>query len=988
MENTNKLNKLKSIFSKKEIFQPNQFSTQNDLLNYYASLAFYHPDIIIVFSRDGEMIAVDHAKIQMLIGKSIYELKDINGHISKTTYKTLKSAFTKTLKGQPEKFEIEVKHLDQHSLFLVITFIPIKNEGNVEGVYLIVSNVTEKVTLRKELLLREKHLNNAQKVAQIGSWEYQIKEDKLYCSDYFYHLYGLDKQEFMGINTPLELVHPDDYDFVKKTIEEAIRNGKNFYIHFRIYHGKNQSIRFLKVHAEVYFEDGKPVKIIGITRDVSYQTQLENQLIEQNDNYEYIFDNLTSGIWMRESIGGEFIFASKGLEEILDIPVSRLYENSEIWFDLIHPNYHEVLENSMSLISEGKSIQTIYRLISGKGKSKWLLEQVVPRINEQAQVTNVFGLVIDITHEMEIEEKLHYLSNHDSLTGLPNQRDLYERIDMLCLKKEEPFVIFYMDIDRFNVINDSLGYSIGDEALKAIAKRFETLTPQDGYLARLSNNNFIMILKNYQTKRDIYKLAEKIIHTTKTPLMVQEYELHVSTSIGITFFPEEGINKKTLLENAHSALIQAKKQGKSTYQSSSYLTDISSYKKYVLDRDMQKAIANEEFELYFQPQVEPVRGQICGAEALIRWNHKEWGLIAPGEFIPLAEENHLINSITDWVIVKVCAYLKEWKEEGFTLQPISINVPPIRFIKKGLLDFVKYQVELYDIPASLLEFEITESTLLKSEKNVLSTIEGLKELGVKIAIDDFGTGYASLDSLRNFKPDTIKIDRVFIKNISEDNPLEKGIISSTLFLGKSLGMKVVAEGVEEHQQLNFLKQNECDVVQGYIYSKPVRVDTFKKLLSTGYLKAEKRRKQVVFDERRKYYRYQFPFPIAGEMTIIEMNGNKVNVGSTPILIENISLGGLKIVSSLKLPVISTMKFNFRFQILNEQFDTAGIIKWYEEDSLDIFYYGISMELNRITEDRLASVINKLSAFHKKNEKIPDTNFIYEDAHTYLRKKFL
>ncbi|WP_246027593.1 MULTISPECIES: EAL domain-containing protein [Lysinibacillus] len=989
MENTKKINKLKSIFTKKEVFQNNHISTQhnsNELLNYYSSLAFYHPDIIIVFSREGDIVALDNEKITALIGETIIEMADLKKFIPHASYKNLTPAFTRALKGQPNKIEVEVKNTSKKSLYLLITFIPIKNADHIEGVYSIIMNVTEKVTLRHQLLLREKHLNHAQEIAEIGSWEYVIAEDRLYCSDYFYYIFGLDKTEYINIDIPFQLIHPHDYDVVNEAVREAITTGTAFSIHFRIIHGKNKSIRYLKVHAEVYFEDGKPAKIIGVTNDVSYQIQLENQLIEQNENYQYIFDNLTSGIWMRESAGGKFIFASKGLETILDIPVSKLYEDSNVWYKMIHPNYHQELKNSMRLITEGRSIQTIYRLISGNGKIKWLLEQVVPRINEQGHVTNIFGLVIDITHEMEIEEKLFYLSNHDSLTGLPNQRDLYERLDRLCFKKEEPFAIFYMDIDRFNLINDSLGYSVGDEALKAIARRFETLTPKDGYLARLGNNDFIMLVPNFETKKQVYHLAEKIIHATEAPFTVLDYEFHVSTSIGITFFPEEGLDKLLLLENAHTALLHAKKQGKNNYQLSSHLTDISSFKKYVLDRDMRKAINNEEFELYFQPQVDPTNGKICGAEALIRWNHKEWGLISPGEFIPLAEENHLINSITDWVIEKVCSFIQDWKEKGLTVHPISINIPPIRFIKKGLLEFVKQQVEIYDIAAHLLEFEITESTLLKNEINVLTTINGLKDLGVTIAIDDFGTGYSSLDSLRKFSPHTIKIDRTFIKNISEDNALEKGIISSTLYLGKTLGMKVVAEGVEEYEQLNFLKQNECDRIQGFIYSKPVRIATFEKMLETGFLKAEKRRKKVIIVERRKYFRFHLPYPIEGEMTIIEMNGNKVHVGSSPILIENISLGGIKLLSSLKLPVNSNMKFSFKFKVLNEIFETTGTIRWIEGDPLDVFSYGVSFELNRVTEDRLASVINKLSGYSKKNEKIPDTNFVYEEAHIFLKKK--
>lgn len=255
---------------------------------------------------------------------------------------------------------------------------------------------------------------------------------------------------------------------------------------------------------------------------------------------------------------------------------------------------------------------------------------------------------------------------------------------------------------------------------------------------------------------------------------------------------------------------------------------------------MRKAILNEEFELYFQPKVEPIRGQIYGAEVLIRWNHNEWGAISPSEFIPIAEENQMINLITDWVIKRVLSLLKEWKAQGYLLRTLSVNVPPIRFMRDGLVELVREQLQINDIPAKYLELEVTESTLLRSDKIVLSKIEELKKLGIKIAIDDFGTGYASFDLLRKFHPDTLKIDQVFVQNIHHENEMDRGIISSILYLAKTLEMKVVAEGVEELHQIEFLKQQECDFIQGYLFSPPVSQSEYERLMKIGYLKPKKK----------------------------------------------------------------------------------------------------------------------------------------------------
>ncbi|RUL48626.1 EAL domain-containing protein [Lysinibacillus antri] len=990
MNKTKKSNKLKELFLGKEPHQNMNISLNSEssrLLDYYSSLALYHPDIVIVFSRDSEIVTIDNKKVHALLGLNIQNVEDLYKILSQDNYRKLESAFYNTLRGNSEKHEVEIKTISNQSIFMVITFIPIKHDGEVEGVYLIAANVTEKVQLKNRLALSEKHLNSAQQITKIGSWEYLIEEDQLYCSEHFHHIFGIDKDDCISMEDPFKLVHPHDYEDAYQKVQIAIEKGESFVNQFRIKHGRNNDIRYIKVHAEVYFKEQHPYKIIGIIKDETYQIELENQLTVVKDNFYYMFDNITSGIWMKESLDDKFVYVSKALETISAIPLKRLYEEKHLWYNMIQPDCYGVIEEGIKDLSKGKSVEAVYRIINGDGKTKWILEQIVPKIDVHGNITNLFGLITDITSEMETKEQLTYISNYDALTNLPNQKSLYDHLDKLC-EKDEPFAVLYLDIDRFNIINDSLGYQIGDEALKLLANRFSSMIPNNVYLSRLSSNDFIMVVQNYNSKKDIHKLAEKIIRETEVPFIIQNYELHVSTSIGITFFPEEGKDKLVLLENAHTALYKAKREGKNNYQLSSHLTDISSYKKYVLDRDMRKAILNEEFELYFQPQVEPRYGKICGAEALIRWNHKEWGLVSPGEFIPLAEENHMINNITDWVIQKVFSYIRDWMDKGYEVRPISINIPPIRFIKKGLLTFVKRQLELHKVPAHYIEFEITEGSLLKSDKKVIKTIEGLKELGINFAIDDFGTGYASLDSLRKFKPNTIKIDKTFIKHIGDEDGVEKGIISSAMHLSKVLGMKVVAEGVEEFEQLKFLKQNECDLIQGYIYSKPVRVKTFEKLLKQGYLKAEKSNRKIVLVEKRKYYRFQFPFPIEGEMTIVEVNGKGVNVGKSPVLIENIGLGGVKILSTLKLPVNTQMKFSVKCQILKEIFELTGSIKWIDEEERGVFSYGLSFEINRILEDRLSSIINRLSSYSKKNNSIPDTLFIYEAAYKYFSKQSL
>lgn len=748
------------------------------------------------------------------------------------------------------------------------------------------------------------------------------------------------------------------------------------------------AITFVPISTKPKQLEGIYVVIEDVTSQIDRTTekQVEEKLKEMVERTQYIFNHLSSGFWVRESIGGDFTYVSKGLGEIFNISLDQFYKNKNIWTSHIHPEDKNEIEKNMKTVSNGKHIQVIYRIISGDGSVKWVLEQIVPRVNNDGEITYIFGMVTDITNEVVSEEKLNYLMNCDVLTGLPNQYCLNKKLDKL-IKQTSPFALLYVDLDGLKEINESLGYDIGDEALKLIAQLLQRNTPENGFLAKINGSGFVIIVKN-AIQKEVFELAEKTIEIINQPLIIQNYVMNLSAHIGVTLFPEDGTERGLLLSNAKTALYHAKKIGNNDYQLFSYMKDISSFKQYMMGKDMHKALMDEEFSICFQPQVEPVLGKLCGAEALLRWNHKDWGVISPSEFIPLAEENHLIHELTNWMIRKVCLTLKEWRQMEFQLQPISINISPIHFLKRGLVEFVKEQLEMHDIPPQYLRFELTESSLLKNESYVLTTIKQLKMLGITIIINHFGTGQSSLDTLRKVMPDIIKLDDTFLINDEENKIVNKGIVSSIIYLGKRLKVKVIADGVTRAEQLVYLKQNDCDLVQGTVFSPPVRKELFEQFLKIGFLPSSirKNRKLQVNEEMRKFYRFELPFPIKGEMTIVSIKGKEVAVGSSPILIENISLGGIRIVSNLKLPVNSNLKFKFTFQILNKQIETVGILRWKEElEKKDMYAYGVQFNVSRYLEDTLAPIINRMTMLKKKNEKIPHTDFIYEEASLFLRK---
>lgn len=711
------------------------------------------------------------------------------------------------------------------------------------------------------------------------------------------------------------------------------------------------------------------------------------------DDLQYVFNHLHVGIWIRETMESEMIFVSKGMEKITQRSLESLYREPDYWKDMILPDDREEVFNRYRLLNKGQMVQHQYRIKDGNGTTKWIYEQTIPVINNNHQVVYLFGVVTDVSPKIELLKKVEFLMTNDPVTTLPNMYSCYQKIDELIKSnKNSSFALLYIDIDNFSWINDYLGHKIGDIVLKRLSSRLISKLPEEGYLAKMENDAFIMILSCTNNKDRIFRFAEMLTQLVREKITIEEYELHVTASIGISFYPENGHSNLRILENAHTALRHAKRLGKNNFQIYSFDRDISAHKKYMLEKDLRKAIANEEFEVYYQPQINPNNNAVVSAEALIRWNHEKWGIVSPEEFIPIAEEKHLIHLIGDWVIETVLHQMKTWQKQGYPLCPVSINISPVRFLRTGLENVIKKALDKYQVQAKYLQIEITEGSLLKFEENIMDTLKALKKLGVTIILDDFGTGYSSFHYLQKIDCDILKIDQSFIHNLiseEETETKEAAIVSSLLHLAKGLNMKVVAEGVEEYNQLEFLKQKQCDIIQGYLYSEPVPLDQFEQILQKRIIKPKRQKATVKPEqERRKYFRFYFSTLLPAKMRITEVHHRKINIGAATILIENISIGGIRFLSSLKLPVISNMKLSFQFNIMNQYFDLDGSLVYKNEESKNIYAYGVSFQITEREKDKLAEIINKMTIMKRLNQAIPDTKFIEENPYSFLRKKLL
>lgn len=438
----------------------------------------------------------------------------------------------------------------------------------------------------------------------------------------------------------------------------------------------------------------------------------------------------------------------------------------------------------------------------------------------------------DITEQKKSEALIKHMAYHDYLTDLPNRRSFNETlINHLSNAREanQPLGIMFLDMDRFKYINDSLGHSLGDRVLQEVSGRLSKSVRDQDFLARVGGDEFNIILPNTD-RESALEVATHILEALQEPLLVNDYELYITTSIGLSIFPYDGEDFNELIKNADIALYQAKEQGKNNYHVFHAGMNMQSYRSFIMQNDLRKAIERDEFELVYQPRVNVATGKVESAEVLLRWNHPSWGTVSPSEFIPLAEQTGQIVEIGDWVLRTACQQMKCWEENDYNTVRIAINFSAQQFMQKDLLSKLEKVLEETKVAANLVEIELTESALLKNEDFIINTLQGLRELGITISIDDFGTGYSSLHYLSRLPIHILKIDQSFIQGILDTTSENRLITSTIISLAKSLDLSIVAEGVESKEQLEFFSVHQCDEVQGYLFSPPVPQQSFEKMM--------------------------------------------------------------------------------------------------------------------------------------------------------------
>jgi diguanylate cyclase (GGDEF)-like protein/PAS domain S-box-containing protein len=457
---------------------------------------------------------------------------------------------------------------------------------------------------------------------------------------------------------------------------------------------------------------------------------------------------------------------------------------------------------------------------------------IIAIINNEGKITHYVGIFSDVTRY--INKNLH-IRNHayyDTLTGLPNRILMHDRLAFMLnhAKRKKQFMsILLLDLNRFKIINDTLGYTAGDLLLQTVGSRLKSCLREVDAVFRLGDDEFAIILEEIAQPQDAARVAKRILAVCALPFQLADHELYVTTSIGISIFPTDGNETELLMKNAEAAMQRAKELGINNYQHYKPTMNAKAFEQLTLEHNLRKALRQNEFQVYYQPLIDLKTGIITGAEALIRWKHPELGMISPAQFIPIAEETGLILPIGEWVLTTACHQTREWLDKFDKPFTIAVNLSARQFLQQDLSSTINTVLTEAGLTPEALELEITESLGMKNPELTLHTLEELKGMGIRIAIDDFGTGYSSLSYLKKFPIDTIKVDRSFVADIQIDAN-DAAIVLAIIALAHSMKLKVIAEGVEKKEQGLFLLEHGCEKVQGFLYSPPVPAADFEKFL--------------------------------------------------------------------------------------------------------------------------------------------------------------
>lgn len=555
------------------------------------------------------------------------------------------------------------------------------------------------------------------------------------------------------------------------------------------------------------------------------------------------------GHWEWRTVSGELTW-SREFGRILGLDQHDMQGQWQTFVGLaVEADREEMAAATRLAVAERRSVSLEFRVDGSEGLVRTVRLEAEPFVSDGGQCTQMLGTLQDITERTDAQAQIHTLAYFDLVTGLPNRAQLHEQLRIVlksAIRTEEEFALLFLDLDHFKQVNDTLGHDAGDDLLKQVSERLLSVVREsdtisrpgnahedgpDHTVARLGGDEFVVLLGRIGRADDAARVAQRIAATISEPYTIGETEVVVTTTIGISVYPADGEDAETLLKHADVAMYHAKEQGRNGYQFYSRGIHEKTLERFSMERELREGIEAGELSLVFQPKIRMSDGQICGAEALVRWNHPTRGQVSPAEFIPLAEETGLILPIGQWVLTEACAQRQRWCDSGLPDFAMAVNCSAVQFTRGDVISDIKSAIITSGLDPRWLEVELTESLLMNDIESGIDSLQLMKSLGIQIAIDDFGTGFSSLSYLKRLPVDKLKVDQSFVRDLVTDSG-DAAIVSAIVTLSRNLGLTVVAEGVETPEQFDILHGYGCHEAQGYLISWPLPVAEFEAWLST------------------------------------------------------------------------------------------------------------------------------------------------------------
>lgn len=676
----------------------------------------------------------------------------------------------------------------------------------------------QRAHVMKALQANQDALNRAQAIGGVGSWQIDLRRNYMEWSHETSRIFGMAESDHVDYAAYIARIHPDDREQVNQAWKQALRGIPYDVEHRIVVDGK---VKWVREQAKLDFDENtkRAVFAIGTAHDITARKEEESAL------------RLAARVF--ES-SGEAILITDAKNSVVAV--------NHAFVQMSGYKSEEVLGKNPRILASGRHDAEFYRAMwedidrhgywqgelwdkhkSGRHYPKWMSITTVR--DGKGDVVNYISIARDITEETEAEKNIHFLAYYDVLTGLPNRTLLRDRLGQMIAvshRDGQQFSLLFLDLDRFKYINDSMGHSVGDRLLQSVAARIQECVREGDTVARLGGDEFIVLLREAGAD-EASVVAQKLLSALATPYDLDGQVIATQASIGISVYPDHAQDADILIKNADMAMYRAKEEGRNNYQFFAPEMNFRVDLLFSMEKDLRLALERGEFFIQYQPQVNLASGVLSGVEALIRWQHPAKGLVAPDQFISVAEETGQITAIGEWVLRTTCMQMAQWRKDGLHDLTLAVNLSIRQLRQPGLGEFVKTVLKESGLAAQSLELEITEGIMMGDNQAAMRFLNEMHDLGVQLSIDDFGTGFSSLNYLKKLPVNKLKIDQSFIRDIETDEG-DAAIIRSIISLGHRLNLKVIAEGVETQEQVDFLRIRGCDEMQGYFYARPLSAD--------------------------------------------------------------------------------------------------------------------------------------------------------------------